>query len=281
MNILVTGSEGFLGKHLCELLEEKGHMVEKVDMQLGMSVKQYCEKPRFKNDFIIHLAAHTQVGWCWKHPQEAMENNVSATLDMLNLAVQNKTPIIVVTSDKVFAGGEEVYLELSPQRGYCPYSASKVVCDQLAQYYLRFVNAKTYVVRFSNLIGTDDHNEARLFPQIRKALKNDTVLPFLGRHCVRDWLDVRDAAKSLLELLTADTKEHDLNIVGEESSVGRIVDIFNAKTGKQLHGKSAFSPYFELDKLTVKSIRPFSISFKREYSLSDTIDHCLSEWGVK
>lgn len=282
---MVTGSEGFLGRHLCKLLFENGHQTMGVDFENGIAVSDfvksvYPHRPEHY-DCIIHLAAFTQVGWCWKNPAEAMRNNVGATLDMLNFAATRKTPIIVVTSDKVYAGGYETYNELSPQRGYCPYSASKVVCDELANEYQAFVNPQTYIVRFSNLIGYDDHNEARLFPRIRKALQDNTPLPFLRKDCVRDWLDVRDAARFLYELSQAGNQGISFNVVGESCSVGEIVGRFAARTNRTIEAKGVESGFYELDRLKVDSIATFSKMFKREFSLDDTINDCIEKWGVK
>jgi len=282
---LVTGSEGFLGRHLCKLLTENGHQIMGVDFENGIAVSDFVKlQYSYKLDHydcIIHLAAHTQVGWCWKNPAATMRNNVRATLDMLNFAANYHTPIIVVTSDKVYAGGYETYHELSPQRGYCPYSASKVVCDELANEYQAFVHPQTYIVRFSNLIGYDDHNEARLFPRIRKALQDRASLPFLRKDCVRDWLDVRDAARFLYELSQAGNQGKSFNVVGESCSVGEIIRRFETNCDRTIEAKGVESGFYELDRLKVDSIATFSKMFKREYSLNDTINDCIEKWGVK
>lgn len=73
MKILITGSSGFLGRHLSPRLEEEGHEVTKLnsrncDLTDKANLKRF---DRTKYDQIFHLAAWTQAGdFCLHHPGE-------------------------------------------------------------------------------------------------------------------------------------------------------------------------------------------------------------------
>jgi len=55
MHIIVTGSHGFIGTHLCKHLELQGHTIEAWDTKLGKDINDFPDKP--KGDLCIHLAA--------------------------------------------------------------------------------------------------------------------------------------------------------------------------------------------------------------------------------
>lgn len=54
MKCIVTGSEGFIGQHLCRLLESQGHEVVRVDLALGNDVSSQMPPA----DMLFHLAAN-------------------------------------------------------------------------------------------------------------------------------------------------------------------------------------------------------------------------------
>lgn len=54
MKCIVTGSEGFIGQHLCRLLEGQGHEVVRVDLALGNDVSSQMPPA----DMLFHLAAN-------------------------------------------------------------------------------------------------------------------------------------------------------------------------------------------------------------------------------
>jgi dTDP-glucose 4,6-dehydratase len=65
MRILVTGSHGFIGRHLCPQLQDRGHEMLGIDRQataranrhdLRQSIRPVLE--RYKPDLVVHLAAH-------------------------------------------------------------------------------------------------------------------------------------------------------------------------------------------------------------------------------
>ncbi len=54
MHITVTGSSGFIGRHLVKKLEEDGHKITVWDRNIGKDILNF--EPG-TSDFVIHLAA--------------------------------------------------------------------------------------------------------------------------------------------------------------------------------------------------------------------------------
>jgi len=56
--ILVTGSRGFIGQHLCKVLNELGHHVIEADRKLGFDLSNYEDTTLLPDvDMVVHLVA--------------------------------------------------------------------------------------------------------------------------------------------------------------------------------------------------------------------------------
>jgi nucleoside-diphosphate-sugar epimerase len=92
MKILVTGSSGYIGQHLCHYLSESyGFSITGLDtvnrktyaenfiQQDIMSME--CLKEHY--DVVVHLAALVNVGDSVKYPMRYYQTNVTGTLNVL------------------------------------------------------------------------------------------------------------------------------------------------------------------------------------------------------
>lgn len=135
MNILVTGSNGFVGKNMvAELEANTEHTLFKFDINNTM---EELEEWVQKTDFIYHFAGVNRP----KQESEFMEGNYGLTSDLLDLLVKynNKAPIV---------------LSSSIQAAYDnPYGESKKAGEDLLFEYGKEHNVPVYVYRFANLFG--------------------------------------------------------------------------------------------------------------------------------
>ena len=76
MNILLTGSEGFIGQHLNKFLNEQGHKVICIDKESGNDLLS-CDL-KYSVDLVIHLAGLSGVRDSLDRPTEYWEQNVIA-----------------------------------------------------------------------------------------------------------------------------------------------------------------------------------------------------------
>lgn len=88
MRILITGSKGFIGRHLVSCLA--GHEITELDKRLEDDIEPY-----FKNqDMVIHLAAKLS-----KHtPEEIYEVNVKGTERVAQLSLKYGCKLINISS---------------------------------------------------------------------------------------------------------------------------------------------------------------------------------------
>ncbi len=181
MNILVTGSSGFLGKFLCKKLKEEGHSVTGVqsrncDLTEKDSLHQF-DTTRF--DRIYHLAAWTQAGdFCLRHPGEQWIINQQINTHVLSWwqSSQPQAKLICMGTscsyDPELPLEEEYYLNGQPIDSLFTYGMTKrmLLCGLMAlhrQYGLNYL----YLVP-STLYGPGYHTDGRqmhfIFDLIRK-----------------------------------------------------------------------------------------------------------------
>lgn len=169
MKVLVTGSNGFIGKHMCQLLNRSGHEIFEYDLgSTEEQLKDYISKC----DFVVHLAGINRP----LTPEEFYDGNTNFTKKVVDLikASGKNTPIIMSSSiqasldndygkskkmgeDYLFASGLPVYVyRLANAYGkWCRpnyNSACATFCYNIAHGLDIFVRDREYVVRF-NFVG--------------------------------------------------------------------------------------------------------------------------------
>jgi GDP-4-dehydro-6-deoxy-D-mannose reductase len=132
--ILVTGAQGFVGRHLLAQLGSAGHSLD-VDVTDAQSVAREltAAAPRA----VVHLAALSSVGTSWDEAGETWRVNVVGTVNVLE-AVRAKAPkcrVLVASTGEVYGPAQRVPTpEDEPIKPVSPYAASKaaaeVACEQ-------------------------------------------------------------------------------------------------------------------------------------------------------
>ena len=160
MNIMVTGGVGFVGTNLIKRLLLDGHKVVcldnystgkkenevdhknvsyfDVDLRYIYNYDSFIDKP----DVIYHMAALARIQPSIKDPVTAIQNNFDSTLNVLEWARGNDTPVI-------FAGSSSYHHGLWGS----PYAWSKFGGEQLCELYSKVYNLPTAICRFYNVYG--------------------------------------------------------------------------------------------------------------------------------
>lgn len=144
MDILVTGSEGTIGRPLCVELERRGHLVTRADLMhregvVRCDIKQYRQVydliDTFRPEVVFHLAAEFGRMNGEHYYEQVWETNVIGTRHLLE--VQRKLGFRMV-----FASSSEVYGELpSPAFGLYEGMSNEVPLRQLNDYAIsKYVN---------------------------------------------------------------------------------------------------------------------------------------------
>ncbi len=245
----VTGSTGFLGKHLCQQLQQAGwqvtamcrsipenaiHGVNYVVADL-LNIDSMAAVLPAQVDCLFHTAADTNT-WS-RHNALQTKTNVLGTLNLIHVASQQSAKkFIFISSITTFGVDHQGMAELTeqtPQTGetsWVNYVKTKSLAEQIVKEHANKLNA--LVVNPTHIIGPDDqHNWIRLF----KMLIND-ALPTLPVGA-GSFVDVRDVARGCI--LAAEHGQvgenyilggHNLNF---EQFIDQVAQAFNLNVTKK------------------------------------------------
>lgn len=238
MKILVTGSEGYIGQHLCAMLEKYYDMqVYRLDWSRPSENRKenfILGDIRYIQDFdlvlsdfpdefdaVIHLAALVRVGESVKEPTYYYDVNINGTLNLLkNLRYKN----FIFASTGAAANPNS------------PYGTSKRVCEDIIR-----ENCPVHTIfRFYNVTGSDGFpatNPDGLFYNLVKAIDTGEFNIYGTNYntkdgtCVREYVHVLDICASILAGLDRPTNNIENLAYNDTRTVKEIVNIFKEVNG--------------------------------------------------
>jgi GDP-4-dehydro-6-deoxy-D-mannose reductase len=228
---LVTGSEGFVGRHLERYLDDEGDDVvgvDRHDVDITRADDVAALICRVRPEVVYHLAGDSDVGGSWQNPVETFRANAEGTLNVLTASLNGGVERVVsVSSADIYGRVTEEELPLAedaPLRPVSPYAASKVAADFLAlQSYLGHGLAVIRARPF-NHIGPGQRAQfvaPALAQRIaRNELEGVEEVPVGNLAPRRDFTDVRDVVRAYRLLALHGTPGEAYNVCrGEDIAV--------------------------------------------------------------
>jgi GDP-4-dehydro-6-deoxy-D-mannose reductase len=223
MRILVTGIDGFVGRHLAERWSAEGHVIEGLTLAsgpvpgatrvVGCDVRDAGSVARAvaeaRPDQVVHLAGQTSNAVSFERPGETFAINVLGTVHVLEAAREaGAARVLLVTSCEIYGQRDPAagpIPEPAPLAPVTPYGASKAAQDLIGYQYGR---RGLDIVRARPFPHTGPGQNPRfVFPSVarRIALAEAGLGPpeiELGDlDVVRDVCDVRDVVEAYARLL--------------------------------------------------------------------------------
>ena len=223
MRVLVTGADGFVGRHLCKVFRNHGDEVFEmrgpsdvadgngiwsIDLTNGEAIARAVAE--CKPEGIVHLAGASSVAQSHASPAQTFTVNAVGTVNVLD-AVRSKAPkarVLLISSGEVYGPvppGDRA-TEAWPLSPTSPYAASKASGEVAAFQFHRSYGVAAICARSFNHLGA---GQAPYFvvPSFARQLtaigKNGSGAIAVGNlEPVRDFshvLDVVDAYRILLE----------------------------------------------------------------------------------
>ena len=204
-SVLVTGSEGLIGKELSGKLEEKKINVVRYDIKNGQNILDEKSLERIICDVngVIHLAAVSRVVTGYNDPFNAVETNVIGTANILDL-IRRKNPscwMIFGSSREIYGQTQSVIKESDPPKPVNVYGASKTAGEYLSLCYGDNYNLRTFVVRFSNVYGGLNDHPDRVVPRFFVQALSNSAITVYGGNQIFDFVHLSDAVDGLMKLI--------------------------------------------------------------------------------
>lgn len=239
MKIAVAGSEGFVGKQVCNQLEAKDHEIVKIDITQGFDLSDSSVIESIpKVDCFIHLANLVYVPASYENPALFYRVNYMTTLNALEVCRKYHARLVYISS---YVYGPPQYLpvdEKHPISPFNPYAQTKVICEKLCEGYHRDFGVKVSVIRPFNLYGVGQKGKL-LIPEIIGQLKEGkTEIQLKASSPRRDYINVIDVAKAICMCAESHEEYEAYNVCsGQSVSVREITEIIN----KYLRNKVTFN----------------------------------------
>lgn len=199
MRVLVTGSEGFLGKHVSAALRQRGHTVTGLDSVPTAEVVADITKvmPIMELDAVIHLAAVAAPRVCDKNPELAFNVNVHGTHQVLRLALESGAKKFVFSSSAHVYDIPPRYMptdEVHPLRLNNRYTTTKLLGEQLCDLFWENHGLGYTTLRLFNAYGSGQADGYFVPDMLLQAKGGQIVLK--GGRTTKDWVHVDDVAEA-------------------------------------------------------------------------------------
>ncbi len=152
MKVLVTGAAGMLGSDLCPIFSEE-HQLVTTDIQ-QMDVRDpnavLLRARDVQPDFVVHLAAATDVDECERNPDLAYATNAIGTRNVALACQQVGATLVYISTISVFDGTKpEPYTEFDAPGPLSHYARAKYEGEQI----IRSLLNKYYIARAGWMFG--------------------------------------------------------------------------------------------------------------------------------
>lgn len=196
--VLLTGSDGFIGRQLTKELQMHG--VEVLTMPRGWDVSQSCAFTDLRDETVtavIHLAALCSVPESWKRPADYYRVNLMGTLYALEFCRKCGARFILPSS---YMYGAPQYLPVDEEHPLAvnnPYAQSKHFAEQASSFYAFNFQIPVTVLRLFNVYGPGQRSDFLIPNVVRQVIwGKKIVLQSLTPR--RDFVHVRDVSRAFL-----------------------------------------------------------------------------------
>ena len=263
--VLITGTAGFIGFHLADLLLDEGFIVHGYDgmtdyYDVALKRRRHAvllQKPGFaategmleeqelldrvadgfRPDVIIHLAAQAGVRYSLENPRAYVDSNITGTFNVMEVARRHKVAHLLMASTSSVYGANETmpFRETDKADGQLTiYAATKKANESMAHAYAHLWNIPTTMFRFFTVYGPWGRPDLAYF-KFTEAILNDRPIDIYNHgEMYRDFTYVTDLVRAIRLLIDVVPERPADGAVPEGDSLSpvapwRVVNIGNSQ----------------------------------------------------
>ena len=263
--ILVTGSAGFIGFHLCRLLLDEGFVVHGFDamtdyydvrlkerrhalllQSAGFSATEArledtaaldADFDRFAPDVIVHLAGQAGVRYSLEAPRSYIDANVVGTFNVMEAARRLKVDhLLMASTSSVYGANEQMPFSETDKADsqMTIYAATKKATESMGHAYAHLHDLPVTMFRFFTVYGPWGRPDMALFKFVRAILEGEPIDIYNHGEMYRDFTYVGDLVRGIRLLIDAVPERPDGGVVPEGDSLSpvapyRVVNIGNSE----------------------------------------------------
>lgn len=232
--IFVTGTAGFIGYHLADLLLRQGHRVEGYDGltdYYDVSLKKrrhamlnqhkgffatealledvaqlHAAITAFKPDVIVHLAAQAGVRYSIDNPRAYLDSNIVGTFNVMDAARSLRTPHLLMASTSSVYGANTEMPFTEKERVATPltfYAATKLANEAMGHSYANIYNLPITMFRFFTVYGPWGRPDMAYFKFARNIIDGKPIDIYNNGNMWRDFTYVGDLVRGISGLIDA------------------------------------------------------------------------------
>lgn len=232
MKVLVTGGNGFIGRHVCRKIRERDFTVSAFDRTTYHSGHSYYGNELYFHgdikdaeavleavshcDGVIHLAGLLGTKETVDYPIPTVQTNLIGTLNVLDACRRHNVPCVDITLGNYWMNN--------------PYSITKNAAERFAFMYNKEHGTKIAVVRGMNVYGPGQKLAPvkKIVPSVvMAALKGEDITIYGDGQQIADMIFVEDIAEILVRALLVDHGVYDKEFqagCGLNTTVNEVVD---------------------------------------------------------
>jgi UDP-glucuronate 4-epimerase len=289
--IFITGSAGFIGFHLSQLLLAQGHtvsgydgMTDYYDVRLKQrrhamlnqnerfsAIEAMLEDEQqvadtinqFKPDAIVHLAAQAGVRYSIDNPRAYLDANIHGTFNVMEAARKAKVEHLLMASTSSVYGANTQMPFTETERVATPltfYAATKLANEAMGHSYANIYDLPTTMFRFFTVYGPWGRPDMALFKFTKGIIEGTPIDIYNNGNMWRDFTYVEDLVRGIAGLIDVvparpDTPEN-INLDDSLSPAApfRVVNIGNSEKVRLLDFIEAIEA--EIGKKAIRNYMP-------------------------
>ncbi|HCJ66845.1 MAG TPA: NAD-dependent dehydratase [Elusimicrobia bacterium] len=257
MNIIITGSAGFIGSHLCDYLIRKGHAVICIDNLLTGDIRNiehlfgngnflfvkhdvtnYIHIPG-RIDAVLHFASPASPIDYLKYPIPTLKVGALGTHKALGLAKEKKAIFMLASTSEVYGDPQinpqpETYWgNVNPVGPRGVYDEAKRFAEAMTMAYHRYHKISVRIARIFNTYGPRMRkDDGRAIPNfISQALTGKSIIVYGDGTQTRSFCYISDMIEGIYKLLFSEFSQP-INLGNpEEITLNELARIIKKLTG--------------------------------------------------